>query len=166
MIGAERMPSRQALDKKTRTARKEAGYVSVMCHVPPALAVEMDALRGTTPRSRWLIEQVLDARGLEVAELGRKSGRPRTRGLSLPVPLEPVTYRPVALREIASRIRARPEVREPLIARGDLGDGSVGLWWPRFLRFGRYDPYDAVKRAGATWDRDLGVWRVSPDLAD
>lgn len=77
--GVRQMSSRQAADRKTRTSRKAAGYVSVMCNVPPELVAEMDALRGTTPRSQWLIEQVIAARDLSVDVLVRKAGRPRTR---------------------------------------------------------------------------------------
>jgi ATP-dependent DNA helicase DinG len=73
------MKERHEADKRTRIARKEAGYVSVMCHVPPAMADQMDLRRGDTPRSRWLVEQAAAAMNVEVTEFGRKSGRPQGR---------------------------------------------------------------------------------------
>lgn len=73
------MKERHAADRKTRIARKAAGYVPVMCLVPPALAEEMDGRRGDTPRSRWLVEQAAAAMDIEIIEFGRKPGRPPGR---------------------------------------------------------------------------------------
>jgi hypothetical protein len=118
---------RDAADKRTRQSRKAQGYVEVMCVVPPILATEMETRRGPTPRSQWLIEQALAALNLPIPEDGlvRRGGRPRTRGLSLPIVLDPVHYRPVQLLELVYRIRRAGELKGA-IACGKLDDETRG----------------------------------------
>ncbi|MGF7213102.1 hypothetical protein GGE65_007738 [Skermanella aerolata] len=147
-----------ATRRKSREERKAAGWLEVMCLVPPALAKMMEALRGDVPRSQWLIRQALGLLPEEERDvpLVRRTGRPRTRPLpALPIPLEDFTYRPIRLYDLLKN-----EVsRRPVITLMSLYDGRVGIHFTRGTRFGGVEVYSKCWDLGGRWN---GTCMVMP----
>ena len=161
--------------------------VSVLLHLPPALAQRLDRERGTRPRTEVALQWLLAQAGLEAeaAQPPLRRGRPRKMAIAtvaqaqVPAPPESLVVEPVSL-QLADWEALLKQVPDPRRQADDLPeervcwrqDGSDGLARLRW-RYRQNDPrVSYIKNLGARWETTSdyfagqGAWILDPQQAD